>query len=105
MDARARLWWRLRSSGGLRGWPRGFSIPPAPSPPTRRASTRRACAPRASSLRRLVDLGAAEQVIEATHPIPAIAVGLDDEAMPPVLVAVAVILGQEIDEQVPVLAL
>src|SRR5207237_1087208 len=57
---------------------------------------------RAASLRcvlALVNLAPPEQVIQAAHPIPAIAIGLDDEPVRAVLVAVTMLLCQQIHEQ------
>ena len=48
----------------------------------------------------LVDLAPPEQVIQAAHPIPAIAIRLDDEPVFAVLIALTVLLGQQIHEDV-----
>jgi hypothetical protein len=48
----------------------------------------------------LVDIAAFEQIIQSAGAIPAVAVGLQQQMVPAVIAHLAVIVRQEIDEQV-----
>src|SRR5437879_3912176 len=49
-----------------------------------------------------VDLAAPQEIVQPADPIPPITIGLDHEAMLAALVGAAVILGQEIDQELAV---
>src|SRR5262245_32882618 len=53
----------------------------------------------------VVDLAAAKQVVQPADPVPAIPVAFDHHAMAAAVVGTAVILGQEVDQQLAVLRL
>ncbi len=46
-----------------------------------------------------IDIAALQQIIEAADAVPAVAIGLEQQRVPAALVGAAVVLGQEIDQQ------